>query len=186
MRAFLNFHPDHAELADRLAHAVADHATPVGSGTVARTKRIPVEQRAEAAVIAWLRHQTTAYDSMAIPRAQREETRSSADARPAVEGVARPLPQRCGGPGRLPAQEGASRCRRERCRVIRGPRSKLSHRPSPRRFVSVTDHFQPSVQSNSATRARWSDGWSGDGSLVSSVTAGGSSGRARRPAVWNT
>lgn len=68
VRAFLNFHPDRAELADRLARAVADHATPVGSGTVARTKRIPVEQRAEAAVVAWLRHQTTAYDSMAIPR----------------------------------------------------------------------------------------------------------------------
>ena len=48
--------------------AVADHATPVGSGTVARTKRIPVERRAEAAVIAWMRHQTTAYDSMPIPR----------------------------------------------------------------------------------------------------------------------
>ena len=51
-----------------LARAVADHATPVGSGTVARTKRIPVEQRAEAAVIAWMRHQTTGYDSMVIPR----------------------------------------------------------------------------------------------------------------------
>ena len=38
------------------------------SGTVARTKRIPVEQRAEAAVIAWMRHQTTAYDNMRIPR----------------------------------------------------------------------------------------------------------------------
>lgn len=35
---------------------------------MARTKRIPVEQRAEAAVIAWMRHQTTAYESMAIPR----------------------------------------------------------------------------------------------------------------------
>jgi hypothetical protein len=65
---FLAFHPAHAELAHRLARAVADHATPVGSGTVARTKRIPVEQRAEAAVIAWMRHQTTAYESMAIPR----------------------------------------------------------------------------------------------------------------------
>jgi hypothetical protein len=66
--AFLAFHPTHADLADRLAHAVTDHATPVGSGTVARTKRIPVEQRAEAAVIAWMRHSTTAYDSMVIPR----------------------------------------------------------------------------------------------------------------------
>lgn len=66
--AFLDFHPDHSELAQRLAIAVTEHATPVGSGTVARTKRIPIEQRAEAAVIAWMRHQTTAYESMAIPR----------------------------------------------------------------------------------------------------------------------
>ncbi len=66
--SFLAFHPAHSDLARRLAKAVADHATPVGSGTVARTKRIPVEQRAEAAVIAWMRHQTTAYDSMKIPR----------------------------------------------------------------------------------------------------------------------
>jgi hypothetical protein len=74
---FLAFHPNHANLADRLAKAVTDHATPVGSGTVARTKRIPVEQRAEAAVIAWMRHQTTAYDDMAIPRikGKRKEVR---------------------------------------------------------------------------------------------------------------
>lgn len=65
---FLDFHSAHADLAKRLACAVTEHATPVGSGTVARTKRIPVEQRAEAAVIAWMRHQTTAYESMAIPR----------------------------------------------------------------------------------------------------------------------
>jgi hypothetical protein len=66
--SFLAFHPIHAALADRLARAVTDHATPVGSGTVARTKRIPLEQRAEAAVIAWMRHQTTGYDGMVIPR----------------------------------------------------------------------------------------------------------------------
>lgn len=65
---FLAFHSGHADLADRLARAVTDHATPVGSGTVARTKRIPVEQRAEAAVIAWMRHQTTGYDNLVIPR----------------------------------------------------------------------------------------------------------------------
>ena len=65
---FLAFHPTHAGLADRLARAVTEHATPVGSGTVARTKRIPVEQRAEDAVIAWMRHRTTDYDGMAIPR----------------------------------------------------------------------------------------------------------------------
>ncbi len=65
---FLAFHPVHADLADKMAQAVTAHATPVGSGTVARTKRIPVEQRAEAAVIAWMRHQTTGYDGMVIPR----------------------------------------------------------------------------------------------------------------------
>jgi hypothetical protein len=66
--SFLAFHQNHTEIADRLARAVTAHATPVGSGTVARTKRIPVEQRAEAAVIAWMRHQTTGYDSLTIPR----------------------------------------------------------------------------------------------------------------------
>lgn len=65
---FLAFHETHAAIAARLAHAVAEHATPVGSGTVARTKRIPIERRAEAAVIAWLRHRTTGYDDMSIPR----------------------------------------------------------------------------------------------------------------------
>ena len=86
---FLAFHPKHADLAVRLARAVADHATPVGSGTVARTKRIPVEQRAEAAVIAWLRHQTTAYDSMKIPRIKgkrREVRRMLAQQIPRVAG----------------------------------------------------------------------------------------------------
>ena len=65
---FLAFHENYTDLAERLARAVTDHATPVGSGTVARTKRIPVEQRAEAAVIAWMRHSTTGYDGMVIPR----------------------------------------------------------------------------------------------------------------------
>ncbi len=67
---FLAFHDRHTDLAKRLAIAIAVHATPVGSGTVARTARIPVQQRAESAVIAWLRHQTTGYDNMKIPRAK--------------------------------------------------------------------------------------------------------------------
>lgn len=79
--AFLAFHRIHAYLAERLAKAVTAHATPVGSGTVARTQRIPVDQRAEAAVIAWLRHQTTAYDSLVIrgvPGERREVRRTLA------------------------------------------------------------------------------------------------------------
>jgi hypothetical protein len=66
--AFLDFAPRYADLAEQLADAVTQHATPVGSGTVARTQRIPIERRAEFAVIAWLRHSTTAYDNMKIPR----------------------------------------------------------------------------------------------------------------------
>ncbi|MGJ8671511.1 DUF2293 domain-containing protein [Rubritalea sp.] len=68
IQQFLNFSYRYDELEDQLAEAVAAHAVPVGSGTVARTQRIPIEQRAESAVIAWMRHQTTAYDDMVIPR----------------------------------------------------------------------------------------------------------------------
>ena len=65
---FLRFSPKWTELAAALARIVAAHATPVGSGTVARTERIPVAERAEAAVIAWMRHRTTAYDDMKVER----------------------------------------------------------------------------------------------------------------------
>jgi hypothetical protein len=66
--AFLRFSTQWVELGRVMARKVAAHATPVGSGTVARTKRISVADRAEAAVIAWMRHQTTAYDQLSIPR----------------------------------------------------------------------------------------------------------------------
>lgn len=68
VQQFLRFAPCYSELAEQLALAITLHATPVGSGTVARTERIPIEQRAESAVIAWLRHQTTGYDDMVVPR----------------------------------------------------------------------------------------------------------------------
>ena len=97
--AFLAFHPRYADLADRMAQAIADHVTPVGSGTVARTQRIPVEQRAEAAVIAWMRHRTTAYERMSIPRVagMRREVRRMLTA-PAAMRTATPAPcnVRCG------------------------------------------------------------------------------------------
>lgn len=81
--AFLGFAAVHREVAEQLAARVTAHATPVGSGTVARTKRIDVDQRAEAAVIAWMRHQTTAYDSMSIARVagRRREVRRELAAR---------------------------------------------------------------------------------------------------------
>jgi hypothetical protein len=69
---FLNFHNNHKELEKKLAKAVTDHAIPVGSGTVARTLMIPIEERAALAVIAWMRHQTTAYDNLKIARIKGE------------------------------------------------------------------------------------------------------------------
>ncbi len=65
---FLDFHPRYQAEAAILGKKITEHAAPVGSGTVARTKRIPLAARAEAATIAWMRHQTTAYDSMKIAR----------------------------------------------------------------------------------------------------------------------
>jgi hypothetical protein len=70
--SFLAFAGKWSAFAETLANAVTLHAVPVGSGTVARTQQIPLERRAEAAVIAWMRHQTTAYDNMSIARIKGE------------------------------------------------------------------------------------------------------------------
>lgn len=68
IRTFLAFAPQYGELEQSLAAAITAHAVPVGSGTVARTTMIPIEERAALATIAWMRHQTTAYDRLVIPR----------------------------------------------------------------------------------------------------------------------
>ena len=72
---FLNFHPIYKEMGAKMAKLVSLHATPVGSGTVARTATISIEERASRAVIAWMRHQTTAYDQMPIARIKGERRR---------------------------------------------------------------------------------------------------------------
>ncbi len=74
---FLNFHPQYQEMAKAMAILVTKHAIPVGNGTVARTKQIPVNERAAKAVIAWMRHKTTAYDQLQIPliKGKRREVR---------------------------------------------------------------------------------------------------------------
>jgi hypothetical protein len=87
VHAFLRFSPRWDDLGRLVARLVAAHATPVGSGTVARTQRISIEERAEAAVIAWMRHQTTSYDNMKIERvagARREVRRELAQISRAV------------------------------------------------------------------------------------------------------
>ncbi|MDH3981549.1 MAG: DUF2293 domain-containing protein [Kiritimatiellaceae bacterium] len=74
---WLNFHSRYQPEAEKMAKLICEHAVPVGSGTVARTERISIEDRASAAVIAWMRHQTTAYDHMNIPliKGRRREVR---------------------------------------------------------------------------------------------------------------
>ena len=41
---------------------------PVGSGTVARSASVTLEDKAALAVMAWMRHQTSDYDSTSVPR----------------------------------------------------------------------------------------------------------------------
>ena len=72
VESFLNFHSNYKPMEQKLARAVTAHAIPVGSGTVARTQMIPIEQRALLAVIAWMRHQTTGYDDLKIARVKGE------------------------------------------------------------------------------------------------------------------
>lgn len=72
---FLNFHPIYKDMGAKMAKLISLHATPVGSGTVARTATISIEERASRAVIAWMRHQTTAYDQMPIARIKGERRR---------------------------------------------------------------------------------------------------------------
>jgi hypothetical protein len=69
---FLNFHTQHKTMEKQMAQVITAHAIPVGSGTVARTQMIPIEERAAKAVIAWMRHQTTAYDNLKIARIKGE------------------------------------------------------------------------------------------------------------------
>ncbi len=68
VRLFLSFAKCYKEYEEAMARAITAHAIPVGSGTVARTETIPIDERAAKAVIAWMRHQTTGYDTMKIPR----------------------------------------------------------------------------------------------------------------------
>ena len=98
---FLAFPAVYEKLAIEIASQVTSHAVPVGSGTVARTETIPLPRRAEAAVIAWMRHRTTAYDNMIIPgiKGERRAVRKMlADRSRALLGIYRrgePVPAEC-------------------------------------------------------------------------------------------
>jgi hypothetical protein len=77
VRRYLSFADCYSKYELMMARAVTTHAIPVGSGTVARTTMIPIEDRAAKAVIAWMRHKTTGYETMKIPliKGKRREVR---------------------------------------------------------------------------------------------------------------
>jgi hypothetical protein len=59
--SFLDFSPDHAALAERIAGDTAAHAAVVGSGRVARTQKLSLDERAALAARAHIRHIYTGY-----------------------------------------------------------------------------------------------------------------------------
>lgn len=65
---FLNFDQKYHFLVEQLSTLVKEHAVPVGSGTVARSSSVTLEDKAALAVMAWMRHQTSAYDSTSVAR----------------------------------------------------------------------------------------------------------------------
>lgn len=77
VREYLSFADCYKEYESKMARVVTEHAIPIGSGTVARTSMIPMEERAAKAVVAWMRHNTTGYDIMRIPliKGKRREVR---------------------------------------------------------------------------------------------------------------
>jgi Uncharacterized conserved protein (DUF2293) len=58
---FLDFSPTHAGLAEQIAADTAAHAAVVGSGRVGRTQLLSLEQKAELAARAHIRHRYTSY-----------------------------------------------------------------------------------------------------------------------------
>ncbi len=60
--AFLAFAPKHESLAREIARGAVAQATPVGSGRVGRTRKLTLEERAELAVRAYVRHRRTNYE----------------------------------------------------------------------------------------------------------------------------
>ena len=59
---FLNFVPEHEDLAWQIAWGATSVATEVGSSRVGRTSKLPLEKKAELAVRAFIRHNFTDYD----------------------------------------------------------------------------------------------------------------------------
>lgn len=59
---YLAFAPEHQDLAHTIARQAAEHAAVVGSGRVARTRMLPLQERAALAARAQIRHANTDYE----------------------------------------------------------------------------------------------------------------------------
>ena len=62
VRLWLAFRPEHADLAAEIARLAGDQAVVVGSGRVGRTRTLTLEERAELASRATIRHRFTDYE----------------------------------------------------------------------------------------------------------------------------
>lgn len=62
IRRFLDFAPEHTELADEIASEAATRAAVVGSGRVGRTQTLSLDERAVLATRALIRHRYTSYE----------------------------------------------------------------------------------------------------------------------------
>ena len=65
---FLVFAVAYTAMAGKLADAVTLNAMPIGSGIVAGTERIPIHERAKAAVIAWMAPANNSHAHWAVLR----------------------------------------------------------------------------------------------------------------------
>jgi hypothetical protein len=59
---FVDFAPEHAQLAEQIASDTAAHAAVVGSGRVGRTQLLSLEEKARLAARAHIRHRHTRYE----------------------------------------------------------------------------------------------------------------------------
>ena len=66
--AYLGFADEHGELATEIAAEASRRAAVVGSGRVGRTRTISLEQRAELAARAYIRHELTNYEDDLVDR----------------------------------------------------------------------------------------------------------------------
>jgi len=66
--AYLGFADEHTELAAEIAAEASRRAAAVGSGRVGRTRTISLEQRAELAARAYIRHELTTYEDDLVDR----------------------------------------------------------------------------------------------------------------------